>query len=376
MRIFVIVICSLALASVAYGAQPEKNKQQKKKQPQAAQHAPPPTAGHATGAGAGPKKTSMGAYQGKKGQTQMGAYEGQKGKKGQTSMGAYEGQKGKKGQTQMGAYEGQKGKKGQTSMGAYEGQKAKHGQTSAEAYQGHKGNKGQTSVERYEGQKGKKGQGSMGAYEGQKGKKSQTSVEAYHGQKGKKGQTQMGAYQGQTGKVAKGGKVTGAGKPFKPQHFNLPTKTTPTKITAVNFQQGRHIQRSQNWQGSKYQVFRNYKSEWHDQGWWRSHYNNRVVFVYGGWYAWDAGYWRPAWGYAPNAYYAYDGPIYGYNNLPPDQVIANVQSALQQHGYYQGEVDGLLGPQTRAAIADYQRATGLPETASVDQPTLESLGMS
>ena len=164
-------------------------------------------------------------------------------------------------------------------------------------------------------------------------------------------------------------------KPFKPQHFNLPTKTTPKKVAAVNFQQGRRIEGSQNWHGSNYQVFRNYKSEWHDQGWWRSHYNNRVVFVYGGWYAWNAGYWIPAWGYAPNAYYAYDGPIYGYNNLPPDQVIGNVQTALQQQGYYHGEVDGLLGPQTRAAIADYQRANGLAETSTADQPTLQSLGM-
>ena len=42
--------------------------------------------------------------------------------------------------------------------------------------------------------------------------------------------------------------------------------------------------------------------------------------------------------------YAYDGPIYGYNGLAPDQVIANVQATLQQKGYYQGEVDGMLGP--------------------------------
>ncbi len=212
-------------------------------------------------------------------------------------------------------------------------------------------------------------------------------------------ETSMGAYEGKPGKPAKVGKVTGAGKPgeaatattagkltatgkgtatgkpYKVQNFKLPTNTTPTKFTAVNFQQGRHIQGSQNWQGQQYAAFRNYNSEWHDQGWWHSHSNN-VVFVFGGWYAFNAGYWYPAWGYAPNSYYAYDGPIYAYNNLPPDQVIANVQSALQQQGYYQGEVDGLLGPQTRAAIADYQRANGLAETASVDQPTLESLGMS
>jgi len=199
-----------------------------------------------------------------------------------------------------------------------------------------------------------------------------------------------------TGKPAKVGKVTGAGKPakaatattagkftatgkakgkpFKAQHFNLPTKTPPTKVAAVNFHQGRHIQGSQNWQGSNYTVFRNYSSQWHDRNWWRGRYN-RVVFVYGGWYAWNSGYWIPAWGYAPNAYYAYDGPIYGYNGLPPDQVTANVQAALQQQGYYHGEVDGLLGPLTRAAVADYQRDHGLYTTSTIDQPTLQSLGI-
>ncbi len=295
MRVFFVVICSLALARVAPSAQQEENKPQKKQQPQPVQHAPPRTTGHATGAGAGPKKTSTGAYQGKKGQTSMGNYEGQKGKKGQTSMGNFEGQTGK-------------AAKGGKVTGA-----------------------------------GKPGE-------------APTATTA--------------------GKLTATGKGTGVGKPFKAQHFNLATKTTPTKFAAVNFQQGRHIEGSQNWQGSNYTVFRNYSSQWHDQGWWRGHYNNRVVFVYGGWYAWNAGYWIPAWGYAPNAYYAYDGPIYGYNNLPPDQVIANVQTALQQQGYYQGEVDGLLGPETRAAVADYQRANGLAETAAVDQPTLESLGMS
>jgi hypothetical protein len=197
---------------------------------------------------------------------------------------------------------------------------------------------------------------------------------------------------GATGKPAKVGKATGAGKPahattattarkftatgkpFKAQHYNLPTKTRPTKVAAVNFQQGRHIQGSQNWQGSRYTVFRNYSSQWHDRNWWRGRYN-RVVFVYGGWYAWNSGYWIPAWGYAPNAYYAYDGPIYGYNGLPPDQVTANVQSALQQQGYYHGEVDGLLGPLTRAAVADYQRDHGLYTTSTIDQPTLQSLGI-
>jgi len=45
--------------------------------------------------------------------------------------------------------------------------------------------------------------------------------------------------------------------------------------------------------------------------------------------------------------------------LPPDQAIANVQATLQQQGYYRGEVDGELGPLTRAALANYQRDHGL-----------------
>jgi hypothetical protein len=163
-------------------------------------------------------------------------------------------------------------------------------------------------------------------------------------------------------------------KKYKAQRFNLASNTRPTKFTSVKFQQNRRIQGSQYWQGKNYWAFRNYRPVWHDRSWWHSHYN-RVVFVYGGWYYWNAGWWYPAWGYAPNSYYAYDGPIYAYNSLPPDQVVANVQAALQAQGYYQGDVDGLLGPLTREAIAGYQRDQGLYETAAIDQPTLQSLGM-
>jgi hypothetical protein len=181
----------------------------------------------------------------------------------------------------------------------------------------------------------------------------------------------------EAGKPAAGAaKTTTAGKTIKPQpqHFEVQKTPNTAKAPPVKFQQGRHIEGSQNWQGQNYAVFRNYHSEWHDQNWWHSHYS-RVTFVFGAPYYWNAGYWYPAWGYAPNAYYAWDGPIYAYNNLPPDQVIANVQAALEQQGYYHDEVDGLLGPETRGALAAYQRDHGLAETAAIDQPTLQSLGM-
>ena len=161
---------------------------------------------------------------------------------------------------------------------------------------------------------------------------------------------------------------------FQARQFNLANKPNPA-IASTKFRANNQIQGSQNWQGQRYQAFRAYRSQWHDRGWWGQHYS-RIGLFGGGWYYWNSGFWYPAWGYDPGySYYPYDGPIYGYNNLPPDQVVANVQTALQEQGYYHGEVDGLLGPLTRAAIADYQRDQGLYITSAIDEPTLAALGM-
>ena len=158
------------------------------------------------------------------------------------------------------------------------------------------------------------------------------------------------------------------------QQFNLSTTANP-RIQSARFNAGAQIHGSQNWQGHNYAAFRSYNAQWHNGNWWRAHHN-RIVLIGGGYYYWDNGWWYPAWGYdSAYSYYPYDGPIYAYNNLPPDQVIANVQAALQSEGYYTGEVDGTLGPLTRSALAAYQADHGLYTTAAIDQPTLASLGM-
>lgn len=164
-------------------------------------------------------------------------------------------------------------------------------------------------------------------------------------------------------------------KTFHPQHQNFHAQPK-SAIASVQFNKNYQINGAQNWNGAHYQVFKSYHPQWHDQGWWHSHHNH-VLLIGGGWYYWDSGYWYPAWGYDSNAaYYPYDGPIYSGNNATPlDQVIADVQSALQEQGYYQGEVDGLLGPLTRDALAAYQSTQGLTATAAIDQPTLASLGL-
>jgi Putative peptidoglycan binding domain len=115
--------------------------------------------------------------------------------------------------------------------------------------------------------------------------------------------------------------------------------------------------------------------ERHDCNWWRNHFTV-IVFVNSGYYYLDAGYWCPAWGYDPRYdYYDYDGPIYTYGDLLPDQVVVNVQSALQEEGYYYGTITGSLGPATRAALAAYQRDHGLVITGAIDEPTVELLGL-
>jgi hypothetical protein len=162
----------------------------------------------------------------------------------------------------------------------------------------------------------------------------------------------------------------------KSQHANFRAQPKPQQVPAVTFNQNYHIQNSDHWQGQQYEVFRSYHPQWHDQGWYHSHYS-RVELIGGGYYFFNNGYWYPAWGYNPSAqYYAYDAPIYvGQRAEPPDKVIADTQALLQQMGYYRGEVDGLLGPLTREALTAYQNDQGLTATAVIDQPTLDSLGL-
>ena len=148
---------------------------------------------------------------------------------------------------------------------------------------------------------------------------------------------------------------------------------------AVNRNRSRTVTVTNNWRGNQFQgrnyaVFRNYHRQWHDRGWW-SHRYSRIIFVSGGWWYWNAGYWFPAWGYDSYAYYPYDGPIYGYSNLTPDRVVMNVQTQLSNDGYYSGPIDGVLGPMTREAIAAFQADHGLAVTSTVDEPTMATLGL-
>jgi hypothetical protein len=71
-------------------------------------------------------------------------------------------------------------------------------------------------------------------------------------------------------------------------------------------------------------------------------------------------------------YYGNYGPGY-YNG---GSLSAEVQSALEQQGYYQGPIDGVVGPGTQAAIANYQQNNGLRVTGTITAGLLRDLGVS
>ncbi len=55
------------------------------------------------------------------------------------------------------------------------------------------------------------------------------------------------------------------------------------------------------------------------------------------------------------------------------EVILQAQRQLKVLGFDPGTTDGDFGPQTEAALREYQRAYRLPPTGTLDEPTLRSL---
>jgi len=57
------------------------------------------------------------------------------------------------------------------------------------------------------------------------------------------------------------------------------------------------------------------------------------------------------------------------------QDVRAAQEALKSKGFDPGELDGRMGPHTKAAISEFQRSAGLRETGRFDQATRSQLGV-
>lgn len=55
--------------------------------------------------------------------------------------------------------------------------------------------------------------------------------------------------------------------------------------------------------------------------------------------------------------------------------VKHAQEILHAKGFYKGSIDGVLGPRTRTAIREYQRAEKLPVTGHLDAKTASKMGV-
>jgi len=125
-----------------------------------------------------------------------------------------------------------------------------------------------------------------------------------------------------------------------------------------------------------------------------NYYGGGTRYYNGGGYAYPSyGYysgWPSSnWGYATSGYYPYSYyggyPYSGYNNYYSyytpttysynGSMVAAVQQRLGRLGYYHGGVDGIIGPQTRNAIAAFESRNGLAVDGTISRSLLNSLGL-
>lgn len=98
--------------------------------------------------------------------------------------------------------------------------------------------------------------------------------------------------------------------------------------------------------------------------WNRTHihvWNNRRY----GWY--DGGWLNLDGGYQPRGY--------AYSDYSGGSSVRQVQRRLSEKGYRLGYADGVIGPATRSAIAEYQQDNRLAVTGRINNSLLSSLGL-
>ena len=188
----------------------------------------------------------------------------------------------------------------------------------------------------------------------------------------------------------------------KPTKKSKSNRTTPqtTQVTRYNqnispravstrYDNGSRFSGTRSYSGRQYTGTRYYSGP----RYYNNYYGAGGRYYYGGgsypYYSYYSGWPSSSWGYGTstgyypysywggypyggyNNYYSYYRPTYGYNA----SMVAAVQRRLGQLRYYHGVVDGVIGPQTRGAIAAFESRNGLAVDGTISRPLLDSLGL-
>jgi hypothetical protein len=202
--------------------------------------------------------------------------------------------------------------------------------------------------------------------------------------------------------------------------------------TGGQFQNGNRL--ASNWHNH---VVAQHSANWHNWDHHHDHFwhGHRCSFINGSWFVFDVGFypWWPWWWRYPYYGYGYGGYPYGYgygygngygydngygygytdpgyndsgygnsygdpgaydgrsgydqgNNTynyqhrgyadrSANSSVAAAQDRLTQEGFYQGQIDGVLGPETRHALVRFQTKHGLRISGELTTETLDALGL-
>jgi len=151
-----------------------------------------------------------------------------------------------------------------------------------------------------------------------------------------------------------------------------PSRRGALRTAGVNHNGGRVAgNHTRNWNRNRDYNWRGNRCRWHNNNW----------VIIGPWFSpWAYSYYPYAsYSYYDDRYYD-DGyyaseeyPQSGYGDGYEDFNVSEVQSALARAGYYDGPIDGSIGPATRNALRRYQRDRGLSVTGRIDQSVIDAL---
>ena len=112
------------------------------------------------------------------------------------------------------------------------------------------------------------------------------------------------------------------------------------------------------WRGGHWHGGRWYGGAWYPYGWLGYPYDD---------YGYDDGY------NYDSAYDDSDNQTALYDAAPSSGTVAAAQRELAKLGYYQGSIDGVIGPETDKAVRWFQSVDKLPVTGQLDDRTLQAL---